>query len=394
MLKIAIMKKKLLLFRSMGTLRGVSTIFVALLISSTFVASSSAQDSQKMNSIGLLPEIIRMPTYEKGTGIYFLDQNPEEARFMHEILSMYGGAKNVLIDPESGRSFSILTTKNKFNPPRIEFRKINPTKYRLRIHRIDSSFPLIFSESFHEDWKLYLTRWSEKPLIAIGGSTSSLLASYRIISGNEEAQATLEELEGMLRAGLISDLGAGEEKERQLYRYFNDGRKELVSTETYKINFISKNIGNSIQNDNLPDGEFWETWFEDKLRMKCESINRKDKCQMADINNLVMNYRGSNNVVEWPDIFHWKVNSYANAWWIDLSLIRALISKKDKDSTCCRINDDGSVDVEMIIEFQPQRNVYIGYFISFLTLLLCVIFFIYSKLRKNNAMRKFNAARI
>jgi hypothetical protein len=364
----------------MGTLRGViSAIFIALLISPAFVAGSNAQGPQKIGSVYLLPEIIGMSTYEKGTAIYFLEQNKEKSEIMYAVLSMYGFTKNILVNSESGRSVTVLTINNKFNQPVIEFRRINPTKYRLRIHRINNSFPLIFSESFHQGWKLYLTHWNEKPLIEPGDSIKNFLTSYKIISGNEETQATHAELEGMLRAGLISDLGTGEENEKRFYHYFNDGRRELISTETYKVNFISKNISNSIQNDNLPDGTFWETWLEKKLHVKCIFLNEKDECRMSDIQGQIINYRGS--VIEWPDDFHWKVNGYANAWWIDLNLIRTLLSKNGDSSACCRINDDGSVDAEMIIEFQPQRYVYVGYFISLLALIFSVFFFIYSKIK-------------
>ncbi len=40
--------------------------------------------------------------------------------------------------------------------PEIKFQKINPTKYKIHVSNSDQSFNLIFNESFHKGWKLYL----------------------------------------------------------------------------------------------------------------------------------------------------------------------------------------------------------------------------------------------
>ncbi len=40
--------------------------------------------------------------------------------------------------------------------PTIEFNKINQTKYRLIIHKATEKFPLVFNETFHDQWKIYL----------------------------------------------------------------------------------------------------------------------------------------------------------------------------------------------------------------------------------------------
>jgi hypothetical protein len=42
--------------------------------------------------------------------------------------------------------------------PTLEFKKINPTKYRIRVHGASGVFPLVFSESFHDGWKAYLAK--------------------------------------------------------------------------------------------------------------------------------------------------------------------------------------------------------------------------------------------
>lgn len=41
-------------------------------------------------------------------------------------------------------------------PPRITFKKINPTKYMVKVEKAAKPFFLIFSESFHSGWKAYI----------------------------------------------------------------------------------------------------------------------------------------------------------------------------------------------------------------------------------------------
>lgn len=41
-------------------------------------------------------------------------------------------------------------------PPRITFIRINPTKYRVKVENATGPYFLVFSESFHQQWKLYL----------------------------------------------------------------------------------------------------------------------------------------------------------------------------------------------------------------------------------------------
>jgi len=71
---------------------------------------------------------------------------------------------------------------------------------------------------------------------------------------------------------------------------------------------------------------------------------------------------------------HFLVNSYANSWYIDPARICM-----DKGS--CRKNADGSYDMDLIVEFWPQRLFYVGLFISGLTLVGCLGYLIYLKIR-------------
>ncbi|GAH17504.1 unnamed protein product, partial [marine sediment metagenome] len=42
--------------------------------------------------------------------------------------------------------------------PKITFLKINPTKYKIKVESAKEPYVLVFSESFHESWKLYINK--------------------------------------------------------------------------------------------------------------------------------------------------------------------------------------------------------------------------------------------
>lgn len=185
--------------------------------------------------------------------------------------------------------------------PTIEFKKINITKYRLVIHGAKSNFPLVFSESFNKDWRLYVLPYGPK-------SENELLTkieNYQVIPNNETDQADRLELVDFVNRGLITELG-----------------------ESKAPDFVSKNFAGTIQNDNLTNGNPLETWG-------AKQISQKD---------------------------HFVINGYANAWEID--------PKSFCDSNICRDNPDGSQDFQIVIEFWPQRLVYIGLLIGLGAILL------------------------
>jgi len=53
----------------------------------------------------------------------------------------------------------VLAAENLVDPiktPQLEYKQINPTKYIVNVTNASESFPLIFSESFHPAWKIYV----------------------------------------------------------------------------------------------------------------------------------------------------------------------------------------------------------------------------------------------
>jgi hypothetical protein len=217
-----------------------------------------------------------------------------------------------------------LTTESVSNTPVIEFKKINPTKYRVIIHHAISDFPLVFSESFNDGWKDYLVDYKPAPV-------NFKAADYKILDGNADDQASATEVQGFMSRGDISSLGDGKDK-NIAHTKWADNKEAFDYNESYKIDFISKNFQDTIQNDNLADGHFYETWFKTPVD---------------------------------GNLNHQMVNGYANSWDIDPQAI-CLNNPK------CVKNADGSYDLELVIEFWPQRLFYIGLFISGTTLVGCL----------------------
>lgn len=208
----------------------------------------------------------------------------------------------VLVEQNIGKNLDKLSLPG--TSPTIEFKKINITKYRLIIHNAGSDFPLVFSESFHKDWRLYLEPFGQV-------DKSQLLSqaqNYKIQTNNEDDQATASELTDFINLGLVSNLA-----------------------NSSSPDFVSKNFAGTIQNDNLSNGNIFETW-------RSKQIAADD---------------------------HFVVNGYANAWEIKTSSLCT-------DSNNCKINPDGTRDLQIIAEFWPQRLVYIGLEISIGAMLIVI----------------------
>ena len=151
------------------------------------------------------------------------------------------------------------------------------------------------------------------------------LSNYKVFSGNEHGQATRDELGGYIEGGWIGNLGNSKQKNIK-HRKFEDGRWQKAELEPFEIGFVSKRAHGVIQNNNLSSGTIFESWFKKPF----------------------------------PDENHFVANGFSNAWYVDV------------DSICnnghkCNKNEDGSFDLELIIEFWPQKIFYIGAFISIAT---------------------------
>lgn len=137
--------------------------------------------------------------------------------------------------------------------PIVELKEVDPTKYRLRFHKVRDPFLLVFSESFDPGWKLF-------PSSTWKGTNDEGVSSSLEGLDNDPWSATWSEVQEYLRSGYLSAIDGGSPR------------------------FISKMEGRTIQNDYLPDGVFYETWL---LRPVADGAN------------------------------HFVANGYANAWLVD-----------------------------------------------------------------------------
>ena len=268
-------------------------------------------------NINKLSDIISDPNYKFRSAIYFQDQNKDKQPAYERL--------------------NILTP---ISSPILEFKKINPTKYRVIVHNARGEFPLVFSESFNDGWKSYLVDY-KKEFVNLNE------ADYRILDGNEDDQAEVNELKEFINKDYISTLGNLEEKNIKHVKW-EDNKEVFGYNEAYKIDFISKNFQDTIQNDNLIKGNFYETWLQKPI---------------ADNNN------------------HLIVNGYANSWTINPKELCL-------NNVKCVKNEDGSYDMELVIEFWPQRLFYLGLGISGTTLLLCLGYLIYNWRKREDMIVK------
>jgi len=212
----------------------------------------------------------------------------------------------------------------------IEYRKISPAKYKVKFHNITKTFSFVFSESFHSSWKVYPVCYVEL--------SSGDIEGYKTFEQNDLDQASKEELLGYIRKGHISELGDGSIKNRKscLWQSFNS---EQCYVDSYRFDFISKKIKDTVQNDNLDKGNFYET------------------LQLNPINNR----------------FHQIANGYANFWLMDKEYLH------NNFPGVLKQNQDGSFDLEVIIEFVPQKilnfmRIYVQIFGAFILILLAFSF--------------------
>lgn len=213
----------------------------------------------------------------------------------------------------------------------IEFKKINPTKYRVVIHHTSNSFLLTFTENFHPLWKIYLKNYNSDQNINI--LNNQLDSNYKEPLISEDYRANKTEISKYLSRGELTTLGDMKLKKKTYYKY-QDEKIVPSNSENFYIDFISKNIKGTIQNNNLTRGNFYETFLAKELKLP-----------------------------------HRIVNDYANSWVINPRNICA------SNKSACQENADGSYDFEMIVEFWPQKLANASYVISSVTMIMIFLYY-------------------
>ncbi len=220
--------------------------------------------------------------------------------------NQFGNAVYLVDQNKSSQDILSALPKTTEDKPTLEYKKINPTKYRVIVHGAKKPFPLIFNESSNKYWKIYL----EKHVPIDTESLTESLSRYNQFRGDENFQATKEETGNYIRQGFISELKSGE-----------------------SLDFISKNMAGTIQNNNLDNGSFLETWFQKSIL--------DDKRLTA--------------------------NGYSNSWLMDPNTICG-------QSNLCQINSDSSFDYEIVAEFLPQRIYWTSLLVSISAVFVSVIY--------------------
>jgi hypothetical protein len=92
-----------------------------------------------------------------------------------------------------------------------------------------------------------------------------------------------------------------------------------------------------------------------------------------------------NYLAEIPDNEHFIAGNFSNGWYIDTY-------KYCEVQNLCTLNPDGSYNMELVVEFTPQRWFNLGLLISSTTLLLCLsylVFYTFKQRRRGNPIINF-----
>ena len=358
---------KINFLKKTSSLTKILIITILCLLTEQNQVNANAKDAIRKLQMGT-----KLFEFRPDFGLVFIEQNPSKIKLIRSILSKFGLSEQIILDTKSNNQIHYLSLKKKIHKPQIEFRKINSTKYRLRIHKANGNFPLIFSEKFNDGWKAYLLPWKAQTLSDSKKTTFSLMSNYKILEGNEKTQASLEELKNFLSQGWITDLENKYSKEITLHRLITSLKSIESPQKFHKTDYISKNYLGSIQNNNLPANNVWETWFARETILNCNLIKKENQnCSITT--PLISKKKQYFQAIQLPDLLHWQINSFANSWWIELEFIRQFHAATDTNTGYYQLNSDGSIDFEVVLEFWPQRSFYMWGIFSIIVFCLCLV---------------------
>ena len=334
--------------------------------------ASLAKAQEPPSFMATLAYLTSLREFSVDTGVYFEERDKEKNKILWEILLKHGLTKGVFWDQQSQTRINLHLTKKPISIPNLEVRKIHAAKYRIRIHNARGDFPLNFSETFHKDWRLYLVPWSFKDKEFDSTKTQQILSSYQILSGNKKSQASSKELKEFIKKGWVTDIEHDPPSLTNPYHLIKRIGGNASRLKTLKTDFISKKFFNTIQNENLPTGLFWETWFAGAIDINCNTKN-KGNCEPTNSDTWRVIKGFNPTVIEWPNQLHWRINAQTNGWWINSNFLRHASLSANKKTTFHQINSDGTLSFELVMEFWPQRLFYAGGIISIMVLLTTLI---------------------
>ena len=364
----------------------------------------------------VLPDVVGMPLYEPGQAVIPAGESPEFLALLGRIMATGGnghqGLERAFVTDRAGKRQALLYRGGAYGLPSVEFSRQGPTTCRVRLTGVCAGFPLLFQETFHEGWKAYLLPSGESQAQAAGQASSAgssaasssasssgiaaasvagaapespapgacrppdggrqgipaeaakLLGSYRIFPDNQDWQATPEELCEYLGRGWVSTLGDGRTRTRALLEYGPGGRVESEKLQSWSVGFVSKRFLSTVQNDNLPSTPLDATWREGVIEPAVAVGPGFDALAPASWKAAGAS---EGKAMPWPEMLHWQASGYGNAWWIDPAPLAAL---GPDAARYARPNPAGGVDIDLVIEFRPQRYYLLGLAVSALSVAL------------------------
>ena len=82
-----------------------------------------------------------------------------------------------------------------------------------------------------------------------------------------------------------------------------------------------------------------------------------------------------------PNEHHFELNGFLNGWYIDTK-------EYCKNKNLCTQNPDGSYDMELVLEFFPQRWFYLGLLISAITFIGLIGYLIFDFVRTRKERKR------
>ena len=314
-----------------------------------------------------LPDVLGLPGYRPGQVFVSAGEDPEFLAMLTKIMGV--PQDRSLLLTRRNQSQALLFSGQWREPPSLEYRRLSDTACLVRLRGVKQGFPLVFQETFHHGWKAYLlplTDWPQAP-------DTSRLADYRVFPDNQADQASPDELKTYLDQGLVSTLGDGREKIRTSRLYGPGGRTMGLNRQDYRVDFVSKRFLTSLQNDNLPGPAWWTAWRSGGFAPK-QAGEPQDPLDPKD-----WSVEGADKglAVAWPDLLHWQADGFANVWWLDPGLIESWGPLAGYARPC----PGGGLDVEVLIEFRPQRFYLLGLACSGATVGICLLVLLAGVLR-------------
>ena len=195
-----------------------------------------------------------------------------------------------------------LNAATQFTPPTLEYKKINATTYVVRVHQATTPFFITLRESYHADWKARVSGYAPLPI-----STGVMKKIPMMTQSEDEWQASKQEVVEFIRNGFISTIGNGTEKQRSYLTWSNTFPVQSAPV-SQSVEYISKSIHGSIQNENLRDAR-------------------------------------SRSAYQLSDYDHTVVDGYANGWYLQPHELCKHVA--------CNTSPRGS-SFEIVLEFRQQ----------------------------------------